>query len=285
MKIDNLKDKTYEELRKIASKKKIEGRSKMNKSQLIKSIKKNVKIMKGGDSNNENENENKKRKQYRFYNLIESIIPNDEFVKIMVYPKSRGIGGKNPIDYLLEQRTSFTQINEAKAKPNGAWLSNKSLFDEYNLRWIDFVIEENFANRVYPPTSNIYLVKILNDPSKILRLQTPRDLLLFTQKYKLCECERDKDRCARESFYLNKMIKDNSLLDDRIIYTMINWKAVQDDGYYGIDISPYMVTMRDVLGWYRPWACSSQCIWDHRGIVSVEKLDTTEQLRQAGYTN
>ena len=46
MKIDNLTNKTYEELRKIASKKKIKGRSKMNKKELIKSIKKIVKIMK-----------------------------------------------------------------------------------------------------------------------------------------------------------------------------------------------------------------------------------------------
>ncbi len=47
----DLKDKTFEELRKMASKKKIEGRSKMNKSELIKALKKKVSIkkkMKGG---------------------------------------------------------------------------------------------------------------------------------------------------------------------------------------------------------------------------------------------
>ncbi len=56
-----LKDKTVEELRKMASRKKIEGRSKMNKSELIRALKKKNLIkkkmkrrkMKGGALNNE----------------------------------------------------------------------------------------------------------------------------------------------------------------------------------------------------------------------------------------
>ncbi len=52
MKKESLKEKTYEELRKLASKKKIEGRSKMNKKELVKAILKKTsikrKIMKGG---------------------------------------------------------------------------------------------------------------------------------------------------------------------------------------------------------------------------------------------
>ncbi len=48
MKKENLKEKTYEELRKIASKKKIEGRSKMNKDKLIKAILKNKPKSGGG---------------------------------------------------------------------------------------------------------------------------------------------------------------------------------------------------------------------------------------------
>ena len=43
-----LKEKTVEELRKMASKKKIEGRSKMNKAQLVRALSK----MKGGGNNN-----------------------------------------------------------------------------------------------------------------------------------------------------------------------------------------------------------------------------------------
>lgn len=46
-----LKDKTVEELRKMASRKKIEGRSKMNKAELVRALKKttSTKKMKGGD--------------------------------------------------------------------------------------------------------------------------------------------------------------------------------------------------------------------------------------------
>ena len=43
-----LKEKTVEELRKMASRKKIEGRSKMNKSQLLRALNKKMRIMKGG---------------------------------------------------------------------------------------------------------------------------------------------------------------------------------------------------------------------------------------------
>jgi transcription termination factor Rho len=43
MKKVSLKEKTYEELRKIASKHKIEGRSKMNKNELIKALQKTMK--------------------------------------------------------------------------------------------------------------------------------------------------------------------------------------------------------------------------------------------------
>ncbi len=257
MKIDNLTNKTYEELRKIASKKKIKGRSKMNKKELIKSIKKIVKIMKGGDPDEE-----RKQQQYRFYELIERIIPNNEFVKIMIYPKRRGINGKTPINFLLETSSSFKQPIEPQEKPIGAWLSNSSLLQAQNSRWINFVISENFQNRVYPPTSDIYVVEILNDPSKILRLQNPDELIEFTKKYGV-----------------------STRYGSARYVTMINWKKIQDDGYYGIDISPFMWDMAERFHWYRGWSCSSQCIWDYRGIVSVEKLDTTEQLREAGYTS
>ncbi len=41
-----LKEKTVEELRKMASKKKIEGRSKMNKAQLVRALQKNHQVKK-----------------------------------------------------------------------------------------------------------------------------------------------------------------------------------------------------------------------------------------------
>jgi hypothetical protein len=47
-----LKEKTVEELRKMASKKKIEGRSKMNKAQLVRALSK----MKGGGCMSQNNN-------------------------------------------------------------------------------------------------------------------------------------------------------------------------------------------------------------------------------------
>ena len=48
-----LKEKTLEELKKMASKKKIEGRSKMNKAQLLRALSKSKKMRGGGLNNNE----------------------------------------------------------------------------------------------------------------------------------------------------------------------------------------------------------------------------------------
>ncbi len=61
-----LKDKTVEELRKMASKKKIEGRSKMNKAELVRALKKktSTKKMKGGMNRLPN---NVIREIYKYY--------------------------------------------------------------------------------------------------------------------------------------------------------------------------------------------------------------------------
>ncbi len=59
----------------------------------------------------------------------------------------------------------------------------------------------------------------------------------------------------------------------KYLINSINWKKVQDDGYYGIDISPYQWTCRLKYMWYNTWDCASQAIWDFRAISSVRKLN------------
>ncbi len=111
MKKESLKEKTYEELRKIASKKKIEGRSKMNKEELVKAIlkkskKKIIKPKNGGGSlisrtlvhENENENENENLEPVKFKNYsqlptelrqhISNFLPIQNFSKLKKINKS-----------------------------------------------------------------------------------------------------------------------------------------------------------------------------------------------------
>ncbi len=341
---ENLIKKTYEELRKIATKKKIEGRSKMNKNELIKAIQKTMKKKNGGGllnsiksipgrvigtlprlpyrnlphesfgSYNEftgefignqdeyvfpltepgktiithlperarndeykngnviNENINfnvikrKKEKQYEFYKIIGSKIPESEFIKVMVYPKNK----ENPVEYLLKNHTYFEQP-DSKKKPIGAWLSNK-FKEQGNRTWVNFVIGNDFNNRVNPLKNDIYLVELIDDNKKILRLKTSLEMLDFTLQYGVLT-EKTKRKLER--------IKNNNYYD--MINVEINWKKVQDDGYYGIDISPYIYEMRMVLMWYYGWDCSSQCIWDYRGIKSITKLNIEDELRGFGF--
>ncbi len=82
-----LKDKTVEELRKMASKKKIEGRSKMNKAELVRALKKKIssKKMKGGING----------------------LPNNVLKKIYTYKNCKDI-----IKYLSKlSRTALNKIN------------------------------------------------------------------------------------------------------------------------------------------------------------------------------
>ncbi len=70
---ENLIKKTYEELRKISSKKKIEGRSKMNKNELVKAILKNKKNNKksgGTQINNNPSTHNMKSDNNRYKKLL-----------------------------------------------------------------------------------------------------------------------------------------------------------------------------------------------------------------------
>ena len=52
----------------------------------------------------------------------------------------------------------------------------------------------------------------------------------------------------------------------------IDWKRVQDDGYWGIDITPYDHDLHFILFWYNPWDCASQAFWDYRAIKSIRLL-------------
>ena len=49
----------------------------------------------------------------------------------------------------------------------------------------------------------------------------------------------------------------------------IDWKKMQDAGFAGIEICPYMGSS---YGWYSYWDVASGCIWDSSGISDVVLL-------------
>ncbi len=52
----------------------------------------------------------------------------------------------------------------------------------------------------------------------------------------------------------------------------MDWKAIQDAGYSGIEICPYQAQFSYSADWYYGWDVASGCIWDSRGIVEVKLL-------------
>jgi len=53
---------------------------------------------------------------------------------------------------------------------------------------------------------------------------------------------------------------------------VIDWKAIQDDGYSGIEICPYQSHGRYGSEWYYGWDVASGCIWDSSGIAEINLI-------------
>ena len=53
---------------------------------------------------------------------------------------------------------------------------------------------------------------------------------------------------------------------------VIDWKAVQDDGYAGIEICPYRSEKRMAYFWYYTWDVASGCIWDDAAILNIREI-------------
>jgi len=58
--------------------------------------------------------------------------------------------------------------------------------------------------------------------------------------------------------------------------TYINWEKLQDDGFAGIEICPYLREKRS-KAWYHGFDIASGCIWDPSGLKSFKLLASREE--------
>lgn len=86
--------------------------------------------------------------------------------------------------------------------------------------------------------TNVFLLDI--DFSKILKIDTSEKLLSFNRKY------------------ANNMFVD--------------WAALQEEGYCGVEIIPYQGSHRHSIPWYYGWDIASGCIWNSSCIKKVNKV-------------
>jgi hypothetical protein len=114
-------------------------------------------------------------------------------------------------------------------KPDGMWFSVQA-------DWWRFCINDSWTSGVADRIVHRLDIRPIED---LLLLQTPDDLLAFTEKWKTPPNEFRRRGYA------------------------IDWRAVAEQ-WPGIIIQPYVWEMRldDRCGWYYSWDAASGCIWN-----------------------
>jgi len=139
----------------------------------------------------------------------------------------------NPLPKVLENKE---QRNESwKRKPNGFWLSDENS----DMSWKKWCDNECFREDQFG-----YWADFQVDMSDILHLKNKKDILLFTETY--------------------RMKPDDTL--------SIDWVIVAQN-YKGIIITPYVWECRfdKNCDWYYPWDCASGCFWDVSCLSLIKK--------------
>jgi hypothetical protein len=103
--------------------------------------------------------------------------------------------------------------------------------------WAEFIKYD--APEFAPDYTNVFSLDI--DYSKILQIDTSEKLLAFNKKY------------ARSSMF-------------------VDWTAIQDEGYCGVEIIPHQRQHSHSLMWYYNWSIASGCIWDSSCIKKSTKI-------------
>src|SRR5690606_32740643 len=128
-------------------------------------------------------------------------------------------------------------------KPNGLWVSVEGEMD-----WREWCVAESFGD----PDSQLCYEVTLSPDANMLRLESPGDLLRFTNKYGVGP-------------YLGPMAGRTVMFG-----LGIDWPEVAST-YAGIIIAPYQWSMRldDRVRWYYGWDCASGCVWDASAVSDL----------------
>ena len=61
-------------------------------------------------------------------------------------------------------------------------------------------------------------------------------------------------------------------------HNYIYWENVQADGYWGVEINPYLWERRFDEGlWYNGWDCASGVIWDKKALIDSHLIAYEEK--------
>jgi len=152
------------------------------------------------------------------------------------------------------RKMSYPQSGDPK--PNGLWFD----VNEEWKRWCE-AVQFRLETLRYR-----HMVTIL-DTSRILLLQSAKDIDAFTRKYgrnhsggiQLLQGAKDIDAFTRK--YGNDLFGDiRRQLSEYIIWGEVALK------YSGIIVAPYSRSRSQAYLWYYGWHCASGCVWDTSAI-------------------
>lgn len=129
---------------------------------------------------------------------------------------------------------------EPARKPKGLWYA-------CGFGWYEFMEDHGYL--LGSDTWYIYKLEITSD---VCRIGTEEDLDNFTSRYAIPEIVRFS-RTGTEYVY----------------YKKIDWPQVAKR-YAGVEICPYLAGMSTRYMWYDGWDVASGCIWDTRGVESLD---------------
>ncbi len=125
------------------------------------------------------------------------------------------------------------ETSQYPKKPLGLWYSCGNAWDE----WLE-------GEGTKKMMGGQYRYEIQINPSTMYMISTLKELDTFHKRYKT----------------------------QGRMETVIDWKAVQDDGYAGIEICPYHYARRMIYFWYYSWDVASGCIWDKSAIKGIARI-------------
>jgi hypothetical protein len=105
--------------------------------------------------------------------------------------------------------------------------------------WVDYLKYD--APEMAPNYTNAFSLDI--DYTKVLKIDSPEKFLEFHKKY-----------------------SDGMFVD---------WKAIQNEGYCGVEIIPFQSEYKFDVQWYYIWDIASGCIWDSSCIKKSTKVYPT----------
>lgn len=143
-------------------------------------------------------------------------------------------------------RKKFRGLREQRVdgKPLGLWYG-------FGDSWIEWCQGEQ------PDWLTPYIYEIVLREDKIFKVNGEGELDKFEETY------------AIPDPLMAKFANEPLFKSDIGRYDKIDYNKLVAEGWYGLEINPYLWSRRLSRMWYYGWDCASGCVWNKRGVVDI----------------